>query len=76
MNNNIKINFTNTTVAFATTSHNHGNTANVNFIKGMRKSTDTVYARCKADIERRKKREYIIQNGSLNQAMNAFFGHI
>lgn len=54
MNNNIKMNFTNTTVAFATTSHNHGNTANVNFMKSMRKSTEAVYARCKADQEKER----------------------
>lgn len=76
MNNNIRMNFTNTTVAFATTSHNHGNTANANFTKGMYKSTEELYARCATDLERRKRREYIMQNGSLNQAMDAFFEKI
>lgn len=54
MNNNIKMNFVNTTVAFATTSHNHGNTANTIPTSYLRKNTENAYAKCKADMERRK----------------------
>lgn len=54
MNNNIKMNFVNTTVAFATTSHNHGNTANTIPTSYLRKNTENAYAKCKADMEIRK----------------------
>ncbi len=77
MNNNIRMNFANTTVAFATTSHNHGINVNNAALKNyIRKNTNEAYAKCKADTERRKKRDYIIQHGSFHQAMNAFFTKI
>ena len=76
MNNNIKMNFINTTVAFATTSHNHGNIANTIPTSYLRKSTENAYAKCKADMERRKQRDYTIKHGSFYQAMDAFFTKI
>lgn len=76
MNNNIKMNFVNTTVAFATTSHNHGNTANTIPTSYLRKNTENAYAKCKADMERRKQRDYTIKHGSFYQAMDAFFTNI
>ena len=76
MNNNIKMNFVNTTVAFATTSHNHGNTANTISTNYLRKNTENAYAKCKADMERRKQRDYTIKHGSFYQAMDAFFTKI
>ena len=74
--NNIKMIFDNTTVAFATTSHNRGNTANTVSTNYLRKNTENAYAKCKADIERRKRRDYIIKHGSFYQAMDAFFTKI
>ena len=76
MNNNIKMNFTNTTLAFTTTSHNHGITANTIPTSYLRKNTENAYAKCKADMERRKQRDYIIKHGSFYQAMDAFFTKI
>ena len=76
MNNNIKMNFVNTTVAFATTSHNRGNTANTISTNYRRKNTENAYAKCKADMERRKQRDYTIKHGSFYQAMDTFFTKI
>lgn len=76
MNNNIKMNFVNTTVAFATTSHNHGNTANTISTNYRRKNTENAYVKYKADMERRKQRDYTIKHGSFYQAMDAFFTKI
>lgn len=76
MYNNIKMNFTNTTVVFATTSHNYGITANVISTSCLHKNTENAYARCKADMERRKQRDHIIKHGSFYQAMDAFFTKI
>ncbi len=73
--NNIKMNFVNTTAAFATT-HNYGNTANIISTNYLRKNTENAYAKCKADMERRKQRDYIIKHGSFYQAMDAFFAKI
>ena len=75
MNNNIKMTFTNTTAAFANT-HSYGNTANTISTNHLRKNTENAYAKCKADMERRKQRDYIIKHGSFYQAMNAFFAKI
>ena len=65
MNNNIKMTFTNTTAAFANT-HSYGNTANTISTNYLRKNTENAYAKCKADMERRKQRDYIIKHGSLS----------
>ena len=75
MNNNIKMTFTNTTAAFANT-HSYGNTANTISTNHLRKNTETAYAKCKADMERRKQRDYTIKHGSFYQAMDAFFTKI
>ncbi len=75
--NSIKMNFTNTTVAFATThTHSYGNITNTISTNYFRKNTGNAYAKCKADMERRKQRDYIIKHGSFYQAMDAFFTKI
>lgn len=75
MNSNIKMTFTNTTAAFATT-HSYGNIANTISTNYLRKNAENAYAKCKADMERRKQRDYIIKHGSFYQAMDAFFTKI
>ena len=75
-NNNIKMAFTNATAAFET-SHDYNRNITDNISTNyLRKNTENAYAKCKADIERRKQRDYIISHGSFYQSMDAFFGKI